>query len=325
MKLVIQLPCFNEETTLPEAFEGLPRQIPGFDEVDYLIIDDGSTDNTSDVARSLGIQHIVRFNGNRGLARGFMAGIDACLRLGADVIVNTDADNQYDPACIPELVRPILEGKADMVIGDRQVDTISSFSSAKKRLQRFGSWVVRQASGSEIPDATSGFRAISRDAALGLFVTNEFTYTLETIIQAGTSKLKLAAVPVRTNPPTRKSRLFRSMWGYIRRSFVTIIRIYTMYNPLKSFLTAAFLFFLAGMIAGGRFLYFFFTTDGTTGHVQSLILAAILILAAFQIALSGFVADLIGANRKLLESLLKRVRRLESDNASPDTGDAQQK
>lgn len=312
MKLVIQLPCFNEESTLPDAFAGLPKEIPGFDEVEYLIIDDGSTDRTSEVARSLGIKHIIRFTGNRGLAKGFMAGIDAALRLGADVIVNTDADNQYDPSCIPALVRPILDGKADVVIGDRQIDTVVNFSKTKKKLQQFGSWVVRRASGSEIPDATSGFRAISREAALGLFVTNEFTYTLETIIQAGTAKLKMAAVPVKTNPPTRKSRLFKSMWGYIRRSFVTIVRIYTMYNPLKSFLTVALLFLLCGLIAGGRFLYFFVTTQGTTGHVQSLILAAILILSAFQIALSGFVADLIGANRKMLESLIKRVRRLES-------------
>ena len=316
MKLVIQLPCFNEEKTLPSAVSGLPRVVPGFDEVEYLVIDDGSVDNTSDVAKSLGIQHIVRFNGNRGLARGFMAGIDACLRLGADVIVNTDADNQYDPSCIPALVRPIVAGEADMVIGDRQVDSVATFSSTKKRLQRFGSWVVRRASRSEIPDATSGFRAISREAALRLFVTNEFTYTLETIIQAGAAKLKLAAVPVKTNPPTRESRLFRSMGGYIRRSFVTIVRIYTMYNPLKSFLTVALLFFLGGLVAGGRFLYYFFTTDGTTGHVQSLILAAILILAAFQIALSGFVADLVGANRKMLESLLTRVRRIESGDVS---------
>ena len=316
MKLVIQLPCFNEETTLPDAFAGLPREVPGFDEVDYLIIDDGSTDRTSEVARSLGIKHIVRFSGNRGLAKGFMAGLDAALRLGADVIVNTDADNQYDPQCIPSLVQPILDGEADVVIGDRQVDTVANFSKAKKKLQQLGSWVVRRASGSEIPDATSGFRAISREAALGLFVTNEFTYTLETIIQAGTAKLKLAAVPVKTNPPTRKSRLFKSMWGYIRRSFVTIVRIYTMYNPLKSFLTLAMLFLLGGLAAGGRFLYYFFTTEGATGHVQSLILAAILILSAFQIALSGFVADLIGANRKILESLLKRVRSLEAGNVS---------
>jgi glycosyltransferase involved in cell wall biosynthesis len=313
MKLIIQLPCFNEEKTLPDAVAGLPRKVAGFDDVEFLIIDDGSTDNTAEVAKSVGIHHIVRFAGNRGLAKGFIAGLDACLRLGADVIVNTDADNQYDPACIPELVRPIVEGRADMVIGDRQVDTVQDFSNTKKRLQRFGSWVVRCASGAQVPDATSGFRAISRDAALGMFVTNEFTYTLETIIQAGAQRMRIDAVKVRTNPPTRKSRLFHSMWGYIRRSFGTILRIYTMYHPLKTFLTLALLFFIGGVIAGSRFLYFFFTTQGETGHVQSLILAAILILASFQIALSGFVADLVGANRKILESILKRVRRLESE------------
>jgi glycosyltransferase involved in cell wall biosynthesis len=315
MKLIIQIPCFNEETTLGDAVAALPRTVEGFDEVEYLVIDDGSLDRTVDVARGFGVHHIVRFSGNRGLARAFMAGVDACLQLGADVIVNTDADNQYNAACIPALVKPILDGKADMVVGDRQVDSVETFSRTKKKLQRFGSWVIRRASRSEIPDATSGFRAISRDAALGLFVTNEFTYTLETIIQAGAHKMALAAVPVTTNPPTRDSRLFHSMWGYIRRSFVTILRIYTMYNPLKSFLTLALLFFVGGLAAGGRFLYYYFTTEGATGHVQSLILAAILILAAFQIALGGFVADLIGANRKIIESVLKRVRRLESGQA----------
>lgn len=314
MKLIIQLPCFNEEKTLPDAMAGLPREVPGFDTVEFLVIDDGSVDKTAETAKALGIHHLVRFAGNRGLARGFMAGLDACIRLGADVIVNTDADNQYDPSCIPDLVRPIVEGRADLVIGDRQVGSVNSFSSTKKSLQRFGSWVVRQASGSQVPDATSGFRAISREAALGMFVTNEFTYTLETIIQAGAARLRIDAVPVRTNPPTRESRLFHSMWGYIRRSLITILRIYTMYNPLKTFMTLAVFFLIGGLIAGGRFLYFFFTVDGVTGHTQSLILAAILILASFQIALSGLVADLVGANRKILESVLKRVRSLESDD-----------
>ena len=320
MKLIIQIPCLNEEETLPEAVAGLPRELTGFDEVELLVIDDGSTDRTREVARELGVHHIVRFAANRGLARGFMAGLDACLRLGADVIVNTDADNQYDPACIPALVQPILEGQADMVIGDRQVESVPTFSSTKKKLQRFGSWVIRRASNTDLPDATSGLRAISREAALGLFVTNEFTYTLETIIQAGTQKMKLMAVPVNTNPPIRRSRLFGSMFSYVRRSFSTIIRIYTMYNPLKSFLTIAALFLIGGLAAGGRFLYYYFTTDGATGHVQSLILAAILILAAFQTALSGFVADLIGANRKLIESVLRRVRTLEADRKEQNTG-----
>ncbi len=313
MKLIIQIPCFNEEATLKDAVAALPREVEGFDTVEYLVIDDGSVDRTVETAREAGVHHLVRFAQNRGLARAFMAGIDACLQLGADVIVNTDADNQYDASCIPALTRPIREGRADMVVGDRQVDSVENFSRAKKKLQRFGSWVIRQASRSDVPDATSGFRAISREAALGLFVTNEFTYTLETIIQAGAHKMKLDAVPVGTNAPTRESRLFHSMWGYIRRSFITILRIYTMYNPLKSFLSVAFVFFLGGLAAGGRFLYYFFITEGATGHTQSLILAAILILAAFQIALSGFVADLISANRKLIESVLKRVRRLEAD------------
>ncbi len=313
MKLIIQLPCFNEEQTLPEAIAGLPRELPGFDEVEFLVIDDGSTDKTSAIAKSLGVNHVVRFAQNRGLARAFMAGIDACLRMGADVIVNTDADNQYDPSCIADLVKPILEGTADMVVGDRQVGTVSSFSTTKKHLQKLGSWIVRKASGAEVPDATSGFRAISKDAALGLFVTNEFTYTLETIIQAGSARMKIDAVPIRTNPPTRESRLFKSMWGYIKRSLVTIIRIYTMYNPLKTFLTLSLIFLIGGLVVGGRFLYYFVMNDGAAGHVQSLILAAILILASFQIALSGIVADLVGANRKILESILKRVRRLETD------------
>lgn len=319
MKLVIQIPCYNEAETLPGTIAVLPRSVPGFDEVEYLIVDDGSTDDTVEVARGLGIKHIVHFAKNRGLARGFMAGLDAAIHLGADVIVNTDADNQYDSSFIPHLVKPILDGRADMVIGDRQVGSIKSFSRTKKQLQKFGSWVVRLASASEIPDATSGFRALSRDAALSLFVTSDFTYTLETIIQAGAAKLKMQAVPIKTNLPTRKSRLFRSTLGYVRRSASTILRIYTMYNPMRSFLRLAFLFLVIGLAAGGRFLYYFFTTSGETGHTQSLIFAAIMILAAFQIALSGMVADIVGANRKLIESVLKRVRRMEGTLAASPT------
>jgi glycosyltransferase involved in cell wall biosynthesis len=320
MKLVIQIPCYNEEKTLPATVADLPREVPGFDQVEYLVVDDGSSDRTVEVARGLGIRHLVRFPVNRGLARAFMAGIDASLRVGADVIVNTDADNQYDASCIPDLVRPILDGEAEMVIGDRQVDRVEEFSATKKRLQKFGSWVVRKAAAAQVPDATSGFRAFTREAALRLFVTSDFTYTLETIIQASAAGMALAAVPIRTNPKTRESRLFRGMWSYIRRSAGTIVRIYTMYNPLKTFLTLALLLLLGGLGAGGRWLYFFFTTEGQTGHTQSLILAAILILAAFQVALFGMVADLVGANRKLLESLLKRVRRIEADQG----GEAEQ-
>ena len=321
MKLVIQIPCYNEEQTLPGTVADLPREVPGFDSVELLVVDDGSTDRTAEVAREVGIDHLVRFPGNRGLAKAFMAGLDAALRVGADVIVNTDADNQYDASFIPSLVAPIVRGEADMVIGDRQVDRVAEFSSTKKRLQKFGSWVVRKASAADVPDATSGFRAISREAALSLFVTSEFTYTLETIIQAGAAQLTLAAVPIETNPKTRESRLFRGMWSYIRRSAATIVRIYTMYNPLKTFLTLAAVFLVAGLIFGGRWLYFFFTTEGQTGHTQSLILTAILILAAFQIALFGMIADLVGANRKLLEAVLKRVRKLEAERPGDPEAD----
>ncbi len=313
MKLVIQIPCFDEEQTLPATLAALPRRVEGFDEVEILVVDDGSRDRTADVARELGVHHVVRFSGNRGLARAFMAGLDAALRVGADVIVNTDADNQYDASCIPDLVRPILEGRADMVIGDRQVDRSTEFSATKKRLQRFGSWVVRKASDLDVPDATSGFRALSREAALSLTVTSDFTYTLETIIQAGAARLAVTAVPIRTNPQVRKSRLFKGIWAYVRRSTGTIVRIHTMYHPLRSFLAAALLLLLGGLVLGGRWLYFFFTTASPTGHTQSLILAAILVLAAFQVGLVGVLADLVGANRKLLEQVSRRVRRLEAE------------
>jgi glycosyltransferase involved in cell wall biosynthesis len=310
VKLIIQIPCYNESATLAETVADLPRTIPGVDTIEILVIDDGSSDGTAEMARRLGVHHLVRFPQNRGLAKGFMAGIDACLRLGADIIVNTDADNQYVGADIPRLVQPILEGKADLVVGDRQVDQVEHFSPAKKKLQKIGSWVVRLASNTRVPDATSGFRAISREAALRTFVTSEFTYTLETIIQAGQAHLAVAAVPIRTNPKTRESRLFRSIPQYLRRSAGTIVRIYTMYKPLRAFLLLAALLFLCGTGLGVRFLYFHFT-EPRTGHIQSLILAAILLITAFLVGAVGLLADLVGANRKLLEDVVIRLRRLE--------------
>ena len=317
MKLVIQIPCYNEAQTLPAALEALPRSLPGFDEIDVLVIDDGSTDGTSDVARQHGVRHVVRFRRNRGLARAFSAGIDAAVRLGADVIVNTDADNQYCAEDIPRLVGPILDGSADMVVGDRQIGSAGHCSAGKKVLQRFGSFVVRLASDTTIPDTTSGFRALSREAALRLFVVNDFTYTLETIIQAGQRDWAVTHVPIRTNPQSRPSRLFRSIPQYIRRSAGTILRIYTMYRPLRAFFLGAALCFLVGLGLFTRFLVYWIVEPGQSGHVQSLIVAAVFFIAAFQLALSGVVADLIAANRKMLEEVLYRVRKVENREETP--------
>ncbi|HNS72419.1 MAG TPA: glycosyltransferase family 2 protein [bacterium] len=324
MKLIIQIPCFNEAETLPLTLADLPRQIPGVDEIEVLIIDDGSSDETTEVARRSGVQHIVRMTKNKGLANGFMAGLDASLRLGADIIVNTDADNQYNGADIPSLVRPILDGQAELVIGDRQTDEIHHFSWMKKRLQNLGSWVVRQVSATEIPDATSGFRALSREAALQMNVISRFTYTLETIIQAGKKNLAVSHVPVRTNSKLRESRLFKGNWNYIKRSIATITRIYTMYEPLKMFSYIGGTVFGAGFLIGLRFLYFYITTGGA-GHIQSLILAAVLLMIGFQVFIIGLVADLIGFNRRLIESALYRVRRLElrQGEAAKDQGKAE--
>ena len=310
MKLIIQIPCFNEAETLPLTLADLPRHIAGVDEIEVLIIDDGSSDETTEVARRSGVHHIVRMTKNKGLANGFMAGLDASLRLGADIIVNTDADNQYNGADIPSLVRPIIDGQAELVIGDRQTDEIHHFSWMKKRLQNLGSWVVRQVSATEIPDATSGFRALSREAALQMNVLSRFTYTLETIIQAGKKNLAVSHVPVRTNSKLRESRLFKGNWNYIKRSIATITRIYTMYEPLKMFSYIGGTIFGAGFLIGLRFLYFYITTGGA-GHIQSLILAAVLLMIGFQVFIIGLVAALVGFNRRLIEIALYRVRRLE--------------
>lgn len=310
MKLIIQIPCYNEEETLELAYNDLPRHIDGIDTIEYLIINDGSRDNTVQRARELGFHHIVSFKQNKGLAKGFMAGIDACLHLGADIIVNTDADNQYCGADIEKIVRPILEGKSDIVIGERPIDKTEHFSWKKKKFQHLGSWVVRVASGTDIPDAPSGFRAYSRDAALRLNVVNEYTYTLETIIQAGNNKTAMTSVPIRTNPETRPSRLFSSMWRYMKRSSTVITRSFVMYKPLKFFMTIGFVLLLFGAVLGIRFLILMAMGDGS-GHVQSLILTAILIMMGFQTITIGLLGDTISANRKLLEDVQYRVRKME--------------
>jgi glycosyltransferase involved in cell wall biosynthesis len=316
MKLIIQIPCLNEEETLPVTLRDLPRELDGFESVEWLVIDDGSTDRTIEVAREHGVEHIVRLTNNKGLASGFQAGLDACLKLGADVIVNTDADNQYYGPDIAKLVAPIVRGEADMVVGDREVMTIEHFSPAKKALQRLGSWVVRQASSTSVPDTTSGFRAYNREAALALQVVSKFTYTLETIIQAGKMTVAVDHVPVRTNPKTRESRLFPSMWTYIRRNGVSIFRIYSMYEPLRVFMTAAGLVGLLALAVWARFLYFFVQGDGG-GHLQSLILGAVLFNAAMVLAALGVLGDLLSGQRITLQRIFERVRRIELELGVP--------
>ncbi|POO85881.1 glycosyltransferase family 2 protein [Clostridium sp. 3-3] len=313
MKLIIQIPCYNEEESLPITYNDLPKCIDGIDEIEYLIINDGSKDKTVEVAKKLGIHHVVTFKQNKGLARGFMAGIDACLHLGADIIVNTDADNQYCGDDIEKIVRPILEQKAEIVIGERPIDTTEHFSWKKKKFQRLGSWVVRVASNSNIPDAPSGFRAYSREAALRLNVTNEYTYTLETIIQAGRNKIPMLSVPIRTNGELRESRLFSNMWKYMKRSSSVIIRSFMMYKPLKFFGIIGSILFVSGVAIGVRFLIRFIEGSGN-GHIQSLILSAILILMGVQTIVVGLQADIISANRKILEDIQYRVRKMECEN-----------
>lgn len=313
MKLIIQIPCYNEAETLEVALNDLPKQIDGIDEIEYLIINDGSKDNTVEVAKNWGVHYVVNFKCNKGLAKGFMAGLDACLRQGADIIVNTDADNQYCGADIEKLVRPILDGKADIVIGERPIDDTEHFSPLKKKLQHIGSWTVRVASKTDVPDAPSGFRAYSRQAALKMNVINEYTYTLETIVQAGRNKMAITSVPIRTNPELRKSRLFNSMFGYIKKSMLTIIRAFMMYKPLRFFTIIGSVIFLIGLILGIRFLVFVFMGE-SGGHIQSLILASTLLLLGFQTFISGLQADLIASNRKLLEDIQERVRRLDYDH-----------
>lgn len=318
MKLIIQIPCYNEAETLEIALNDLPKQIDGIDEIEYLIINDGSKDNTVEVAKNWGVHHVVSFAQNKGLAKGFMAGLDACLANGADIIVNTDADNQYCADDIPKLIQPILEHKADIVIGERPIDETEHFSWIKKKLQHFGSWVVRKASHTDIPDAPSGFRAFSRDAAMHINVINDYTYTLETIVQAGRNKMAITSVPVRTNPELRESRLFHSIWGYVKKSILTIVRALMMYKPLYCFTMVAAVPSLIGVLIGIRFLVYYFTGQGN-GHTQSLMLACTLLIIGFITFVIGMLADVISANRKILEDTQYHVRKMEYDKDSDRT------
>ncbi|MBA3301326.1 MAG: glycosyltransferase family 2 protein [Thermoleophilaceae bacterium] len=310
MKLIIQIPCLNEEEQLPETLADLPRELPGVDVVEWLVIDDGSTDRTIEVAKEHGVDHIVRLTNNKGLAAGFQAGLDACLKLGADMIVNTDADNQYSAKDIPKLIQPVLDGNADMVVGDRQVHKIEHFSPLKVRLQKLGSAVVRRASDTEVPDTTSGFRAYNREAAIQLGVVSKFTYTLESIIQAGKMLVAVDHVPVGTNEKTRESRLFPSMWAYVRRNGLAIFRVYSMYEPLRVFMSLAAMVAVVALVIWGRFAYLSIFEDDT-GHVQSVVLGSALLVIAVQLAALGIVGDILGGSRVIQQRTLERVRRIE--------------
>jgi glycosyltransferase involved in cell wall biosynthesis len=316
-KLIIQIPCLNEAQTLPATLADLPKMIPGVDAIEVLIIDDGSRDGTADVARACGVDHIVRLRRNKGLAAAFQAGIDACLKAGADFIVNTDADNQYAGHEIPRLLAPLLRGEADICIGDRNIQGLSHMSWRKRQLQRLGSWVVRQVSGTTVPDTTSGFRAYTREAALRMTIVSEFSYTLESIIQAGKKRMAIAHVPITVNPRTRESRLFDSNFSYIKRSGATIVRIYAMYEPLKVFTYLGLTICGAGFLLVLRFLYYVLRYEGFK-HTNSLIVAAVLIIVGFVVLVIGLLADVNAANRKLLEDLLYRVRSLELPPREPE-------
>jgi len=312
MFLIIQIPCYNEEHTLPAALADIPQHIPGVDRIETLVIDDGSSDDTVAVARRLGVNHIVQLTGNKGLATDFQRGLDACLRLGADIIVNTDGDNQYPQADIPRLIAPVLGREADIVVGDRQVHAVQHFSPLKRLLQQWGSWVVRQVSGLKVPDATSGFRAYSREAALRMSLLTRYTYTLETIIQAGKKGLRVTHVPIQANPPTRASRLIKSNWSYVKRSAATILRLYAFYEPLRTFFYLSLPFVLVGLGTILRFLYLYFTDQTGIGrHVQSLVIGGTFLTLGFLLFIFGVIADLTAANRLLVEETLYRIKCME--------------
>lgn len=312
MKLIIQIPCYNEGDTLAITLKELPRSMEGFDKVEWLVIDDGSTDTTVAVAKENGVDHVVSFTKNQGLSKAFLAGLDACLKLGADVIINTDADNQYNAQDIPLLIKPILDKKAELVIGARPVSEIKHFPPIKKQLQKLGSWVVRLASKTDIPDAPSGFRAMSREAALRLNVFNDYTYTLETIIQAGQKGMAIISVPIRVNEDLRRSRLVKSIPSYLKKSITTIIRIFVVYKPFRFFVSMGLFSVALGVLVGLRFLYYYIATEESSGHIQSLILSSILFGFGFQMIVVAFIADLLAVNRRLLEDVQYRLRKIES-------------
>ncbi|MFQ5500282.1 MAG: DPM/DPG synthase family glycosyltransferase [Candidatus Zixiibacteriota bacterium] len=320
MKLIIQIPCYNEAETLAIALKALPRRIEGFEQVEWLVIDDGSTDDTVEVAKECGVDHVISFTSNHGLAHAFIAGLGVCVRRGADVIVNTDADNQYNAEDIPELVRPILNGEADMVVGARPITEIEHFSPMKKFLQKLGSWVVRIASNTDITDSPSGFRALSRDAAMHMNVFNEYTYTLETIIEAGQKGITIMSVPIRVNADLRPSRLVKSITSYLNKSIGTIIRIFVVYRPFRFFVLVGGTLFVLGFVLGLRFLYFYVAGEGS-GHIQSVILSAIMLGMGFQTILVAFVADLLATNRKLLEDVQYMLRKLSTRTVRIDKRD----
>lgn len=317
MKLIIQIPCYNEEKTLSVTYRDLPKQIEGIDEIETLVINDGSTDNTVEVAGKIGVDHIVNFNRNKGLARAFSAGIEKCLELGADIIVNTDADNQYCGQDIPKLVKPVAEGKADVVVGDRQTDKISHFSWTKKKLQKIGSSLIRKLSNTKVADTVSGFRAFSRDAAMRINTLTEFSYTIESLIQLGNQKLKIISVPIRTNEELRKSRLFKSIPSFLTLQLSTILRVYATYKALRVFTVIGLIVILPGLLGFARFLYYYFTVGGE-GHIQSLIFSTVLINVGFIVFMFGIIADLISSNRKLIENALYKIKKIELDKKHED-------
>ncbi len=319
-KLIIQIPCYNEEEALPATLAELPREVPGIELVEWLVIDDGSTDRTAKVAREHGVDHIVRFQRNRGLAAAFVAGLEASVKAGADVIVNTDADNQYYAEDIPKLIAPILADEAEIVVGARPISATKHFSPFKKLMQRLGSWATRRISKTDIPDAPSGFRAVSREAAMRLHVFNEYTYTIETIIQAGQKGMAITSVPIRTKETLRPSRLVKSALGYVNRQILTMMRIFMTYKPFRFFAVPGSILFLAGLLISIRFVYFY-VTEGGLGHVQSLILSALLMGMGFFLAIVGLVTDLISVNRKLLEGLDWRLKRMEQSSQSEEPAD----